>query len=88
MTLLDTRKAEVLAKLDVLVKKAHALWPKAASMTFTVRFNPPGAGGWVGTPLKLRGWGCRTAVLATILFLRKSFVFSLISNRTHDTRRI
>ena len=43
MTLLDTRKAEVLAKLDVLVKKAHALWPKAASMTYTVRFDLRGA---------------------------------------------
>jgi len=38
MTLLDTRKAEVVAKLDVLVKQAQALWPKAKGLTYTVPF--------------------------------------------------
>jgi len=43
MTLLDTRKAEVVAKLDVLVKQAQALWPKAQGLTYTVRFDLRGA---------------------------------------------
>ena len=45
MTLLDTRKAEVVAKLDVLVKKARSLWPTslsgltADSLIFETRFD-------------------------------------------------
>ena len=45
MTLLDTRKAEVVAKLEVLVKVAQALWPTslsgltADSLKFETRFD-------------------------------------------------